>query len=54
MSHLVLKVDQLSDEFLNYEMFDFGIEFEDNITVLPKFHRSKDIGSFIKFMQSLE
>ncbi|CAK76693.1 unnamed protein product (macronuclear) [Paramecium tetraurelia] len=54
MSHLVLKDDQLSDEFLNYEMFDFGISFEDNLTVLPKFHRSKDIGNFIKFMQTLE
>ncbi|CAD8175592.1 unnamed protein product [Paramecium octaurelia] len=54
MSHLVLKDDQLSDEFLNTEMFDFGIAFEDNLTVLPKFHRSKDIGNFIKFMQTLD
>ncbi|CAD8064107.1 unnamed protein product [Paramecium primaurelia] len=54
MSHLVLKDDQLSDEFLNSEIFDFGIAFEDNLTVLPKFHRSKDIGNFIKFMQTLE
>lgn len=50
MSHIVLKEDCLSDEFLNTDLFDFGMNFEENLTVLPKFHRSKDIGNFIKFM----
>lgn len=55
MSHIVLKEDCLSDEFLNIELFDFGIGFEEeNLTVLPKFNRSKDIGNFIKFMHTLK
>ncbi|CAD8078054.1 unnamed protein product [Paramecium sonneborni] len=56
MSHIVLIDDhQLNSELVQLELFDFGIMQENQtFTILPSFHRSKDINQFITFTQTLE
>ncbi|CAK76691.1 unnamed protein product (macronuclear) [Paramecium tetraurelia] len=54
MSHIVLINDQLNPELTQLELYDFGLLSEESCTILPSFHRSKDISNFIKFTQTLE
>ncbi|CAD8086862.1 unnamed protein product [Paramecium sonneborni] len=54
LSNIVMKEDQLSAQFLETELYDFGLLLEESCLLLPKFHRSQDIAQFIKFTQTLE
>ncbi|CAD8175590.1 unnamed protein product [Paramecium octaurelia] len=54
MSHIVLNEDQLNPQLTQLELYDFGFLSEESCTILPSFHRSKDISNFIKFTQTLE
>ncbi|CAD8079885.1 unnamed protein product [Paramecium sonneborni] len=55
MSHIVLINNELlNPELTQLELYDFGLLQEESCTILPSFHRSKDISHFIKFTQTLE
>ncbi|CAD8092124.1 unnamed protein product [Paramecium sonneborni] len=54
LSNIVMKEDQLSTQFLETELYDFGLLLEESSLLLPKFHRSQDIAQFLKFAQTLE
>ncbi|CAD8164223.1 unnamed protein product [Paramecium octaurelia] len=55
MSHIVLIDEQLNSDLMQLELYDFGIMQENhNYTILPCFHRSKDISHFVGFTQTLE
>ncbi|CAD8091019.1 unnamed protein product [Paramecium sonneborni] len=54
MSHIVLINELLNPELTQLELYDFGLLQEESCTILPSFHRSKDISNFIKFTQTLE
>ncbi|CAD8131632.1 unnamed protein product [Paramecium pentaurelia] len=54
LSNIIMKEDQLSTQFLETELYDFGLLLEESCLLLPKFHRSQDIGQFLTFTQNLE
>ncbi|CAD8077317.1 unnamed protein product [Paramecium sonneborni] len=55
MSHIVLIDENLNSDLIQLELFDFGIMQENqSLTILPNFHRSKDINQFIAFTQTFE
>ncbi|CAD8065778.1 unnamed protein product [Paramecium primaurelia] len=55
MSHIVLNDEQLNSELIQLELYDFGMmQDNQNYTILPSFHRSKDISHFVAFTQTLE
>ncbi|CAD8170466.1 unnamed protein product [Paramecium pentaurelia] len=54
LSNIIMKEDQLNTQFLETELYDFGLLLEESCLLLPKFHRSQDIAQFLKFTETLE